>query len=396
MEPPRRFSKLPAYTFNRLRRLLRGRRPGLEPIDLSVGEPKHGFPEWAAEAIHSHSAEFGRYPSKKGDAYLLEAISEWFLKRHGAELDPQCEIVVLNGSREGLFSACMALSPEDKLGRKPLVVIPNPFYQVYAAAAYAAGAEPIYANATEDNGFLPDYASLGSESLSSATVAYLCTPSNPEGAVASKEYLAELVRLAEKFDFCIFSDECYSELYRGRPPPSALAVAREIGADPERVVAFNSLSKRSNAPGLRSGFAAGGRNCIERIVQAREYGGAPIPSPIQKASALLWRDEAHVEASRILYREKYELADEILSGTNGYRSPEAGLFLWLKFEDGEQAALDLWTAYGLKVVPGEYFGRETGIPNPGAGRIRAAMVAESERMRAGLERIREYRTSGRM
>ncbi|MDE0533007.1 MAG: aminotransferase class I/II-fold pyridoxal phosphate-dependent enzyme [Albidovulum sp.] len=396
MEFPQRFSPLPAYAFARLRRLLHGRKPGRTPIDLSIGEPKHGFPEWAGAAIHSHSEEFGRYPSKKGDEDLLNAISEWYQARYGVYLDPRTEVIVLNGSREGLFNSCLALTPEDKLGKRPRVIIPNPFYQVYAAAAYASGAEPIYADAIEENGFLPNFDALGEDALSSATAAYLCSPSNPEGAVASKEYLAALIRLAEKFDFCVFSDECYSEIYRDSPPPSALAVAREIGADPERVLAFNSLSKRSNSPGLRSGFVAGGPICIGRILQLREYGGAPIPSPLQKASALLWRDEEHVEESRNLYLEKYKLADEILSGVNGFRSPEAGLFLWLKFKDGELAASDLWASYGLKVVPGEYFGRETERPNPGSGRVRVAMVAQSGQMRTGLERIREYCTIGRM
>ena len=395
MEFPKRFSLLPPYTFSRLRKLLNGRPPGCDPIDLSVGEPKHGFPGWAGEAILEHASEFGSYPSKKGDIDLLDAISEWYQSRNNINLDPRSEILVLNGSREGLFNACVALSAEEKLGRNPRVIIPNPFYQVYAAAAYASGADPIYADAIEENAYLPDYGSLGNEALSRATIAYLCTPSNPEGAVATKEYLAALVRLAEKFDFRIFSDECYSEIYRGEPPPSALAVAREINADPERVLTFNSLSKRSNSPGLRSGFVAGGPKSINRILQLRDYGGAPIPSPLQKASALLWRDEAHVEASRNLYREKYELADEILSGIDGFRSPEAGLFLWLKFQDGEQAALDLWTTYGLKVVPGEYFGRETDRPNPGAGRVRVALVAHAEQMRKGLERIRDYCTTRR-
>ncbi len=387
---PERFSNLPEYAFPRLRRLLDAHAPGGEVIHMTIGEPRHPFPGWVSGIIAEHAEGFGRYPPNDGTPELLEAISGWISRRYGVRVDPASRVMALNGTREGLFNAAIALCPEKTArGQVPVVLIPNPFYQVYAVAALAVGAEPVFVPATAETGFLPDYASLAPGILERAEIAYLCSPSNPQGAVASREYWADLLDLAEKHDFRIFADECYSEIYRGAPPPGALQVAQETGADPERVLAFHSLSKRSNLPGLRSGFVAGGAQSIRRLRQLRAYAGAPLPLPLQRVAERAWADEAHVEENRALYAEKYALADEIFADVPGCAAPRAGFFLWLPVEDGEAAALKLWKETGVRVLPGAYLGREAGGENPGRGYVRVAMVAPKDEMQRGLTRLRD-------
>ena len=384
-----RFSSLQAYPFDRLRSLLAGQRPGGEVVDLSLGEPKHPFPAWIGEVITRNLAEFGRYPDNAGEIDLRQAIAEWVARRYGVDLDPDRRILVLNGTREGLFNACLALCPDTKNGQRPCVVIPNPFYQVYAGAACAAGAEPVYANADESNGFLPDYWSLSHELLRRTSICYLCSPSNPQGAVASMSYLVSLLKLAERHDFVVFADECYSEIYRSDRPPGAMEAAMESHADPERLLIFHSLSKRSNLPGLRAGFVAGGPAAIAAMKRLRSYGGAPCPTPLQRAAARIWRDEDHVRENRRKYRRKFETADTLFDGVPEYRSPDAGFFLWLKVEDGEEASLRLWRQRGVKVLPGRYFGCEVNGVNPGHDRIRVALVAPQAELATGLKLIKE-------
>jgi N-succinyldiaminopimelate aminotransferase len=297
--------------------------------------------------------------------------------------------MVLNGTREGLFNACIALCPEAKAGKKPVVLMPNPFYQVYAVAALTVGAEPVYVPATAATGFLPDYGSLPTEVLDRVALAYICSPANPQGAVASKDYLADLLALAEKHDFRVLADECYSEIWREAPPPGLLQVAKAQGADPERVVVFHSLSKRSNLPGLRSGFVASGPQCMERIRQLRSFAGAPLPLPLQRVAEACWQDEAHVDASRALYQQKFRDADQIFAGLQGYQAPGGGFFLWLPVEDGEAAALKLWRETGVRVLPGGYLSRDAGGQNPGKGYIRVALVAPQEETYRGLTMLRD-------
>ena len=385
---PERFSNLPEYAFPRLRALLDAHPAGGDVLHMSIGEPKHPFPAWVTGIIEEHRKGFGQYPPNEGAPELLAAVAGWLARRYGVEVDPGTQLIALNGTREGLFNAGLALCPEAKGGRAPTVLMPNPFYQVYAVAALAAGAEPAYVPATAETGFLPDFAAVPAETLDRAAIVYLCSPSNPQGAVASRDYWADLLRLAERHDFRIFADECYSEIYRGEAPAGALEMARATGADPERVVIFHSLSKRSNLPGLRSGFAAGGPESIARMRQLRAYAGAPLPLPLQQVAARAWSDEGHVTANRALYAEKYALADEIFGGVPGYRSPEAGFFLWLPVNDGEAAALKLWQASGVRVLPGAYLGRDAGGGNPGKGYIRVALVAPREETQRGLKAIR--------
>ncbi len=389
MQFPERFSNLPSYAFPRLRALLDAHAPGGEVMHMSIGEPKHPFPPWISEVIAENAPGFNSYPPNDGSAALRAAIAGWVGRRHGVELDPDSRIMALNGTREGLYNVAMALVPEARNGQRPVVLIPNPFYQVYMVAALSVGAEPVFVPATEATGHLPDYAALPPALLNRVAAAYVCSPANPQGAVAGREWWRRLLELAERYDFRIFSDECYSEIYRHTPPPGALEVAAQTGADPERVVVFNSLSKRSNLPGLRSGFVAGGAESIARVKTLRAYAGAPLPGPLQAAAARVWADEAHVKANRALYREKYAIADEILGGVPGYRSPEAGFFLWLPVEDGERAALRLWTDTGIRVLPGAYLAQDGPGGNPGKGYVRVAMVAPGDELRRGLIRLRD-------
>ena len=281
MEFPERFSTLPEYAFPRLRALLDVHAPGGDVVHMTIGEPKHVFPAWVTDVITEHAAGFNRYPPNEGAPELRSAMTDWIQRRYGVAVDPETEIMPLNGTREGLYNAAMALCPETKNGAQPIVLAPNPFYQVYMVAAYSVAAEPLLIPATSATGHLPDFASLPADVLNRTAIAYLCSPANPQGAVASKAYWADLIRLAETYDFKIFADECYCEIYRDTAPPGALEVAREMGADPERVVIFHSLSKRSNLPGLRSGFIASGPENMRRIRQLRTYAGTPLPLPLQ-------------------------------------------------------------------------------------------------------------------
>lgn len=389
MQFPERFSDLPEYAFPRLRRLLAGVAPGGPEIAMTIGEPKHPLPPMVAEAIAAHAHEFALYPPNDGAPELRAAIAAWVGRRYGVAVDPETQVIAVNGSREALFTAALALSPEVKAGRRPAVLVPNPFYQAYGAGALAAGAELVPVAAGPENGFLPDYASLPSDLLDRVTLAYVCSPSNPQGGVAGAAYWRSLLDLAERHDFRVLADECYSEVYPAEPPLGALTAAADAGADPERVLVFQSLSKRSNAPGLRSGFVVGGSQAVAALKQLRAYGGAPLPLPLQRAATALWSDEAHVEASRALYREKFDLADRLLAGMPGYRPPAGGFFLWLEVGDGEAFALRLWHETGVRVLPGAYLGRATAAEaNPGQDFVRVALVADAATVARGLAAIR--------
>ncbi len=380
---PERFSNLPEYAFPRLRALLDSTPAGGDVVHMSIGEPRHAMPDFVAEVLGKHLDEFAKYPDNNGAPDLLAAITQWLKGRFDINLSPD-QLLTLNGTREGLYSAVMALCPETKNGAVTKVLIPNPFYQVYAVGTAAAGAEPVFVPALAENGFLPDFNSLPTDVLDQTAICFICSPSNPQGAIASRQYLSDLIDLAEKHDFKIFSDECYSEIYRDTPPPSALEIAQEKGADPDRVVIFHSLSKRSNMPGLRSGFAAGGVKSIAEMRKLRAYSGAPLPSPLQSLASHIWRDEQHVIASRELYRKKYEIADGIFAKIDGYHPPQAGFFLWLPVDDSEQATLKVWRETGVRVLPGKYLSRDVGGQNPGNGYIRVALVAEMNEMQNGL------------
>ncbi|PJE35861.1 aspartate aminotransferase [Pseudooceanicola lipolyticus] len=389
MDFPERFSNLPAYAFPRLRALLDAHAPGGDVVHMTIGEPKHQFPQWVTDIVVENAAGFNSYPANEGTEALRAAITGWIAGRYGVELDPAQHVLALNGTREGLYNAAMALIPERKNGKQPVVLAPNPFYQVYMIAAISVAARPVFVPATAATGHLPDFAGLDADVLNQVSAAYICSPANPQGAVASRDYWAELIVLAEQYDFRIFADECYCEIYRNAPPVGALQVARELGADPERVAVFHSLSKRSNLPGLRAGFVAGGPKTIAAMKQLRAYAGAPLPGPLQAAAAAVWADEAHVVENRALYQEKYAIADRVMGGVQGYMPPEAGFFLWLPVEDGEAAAMKLWTETGIRVLPGAYLAQGKPGDNPGEGFIRVAMVAPKQDMERALIILRD-------
>ena len=381
---PTRFDALPTATWPRLRALLDGHAPGGDLINMTIGEPKHPFPGWVGPTLIEAIAEFNSYPDNNGTPELRKSIGGFLNRRYGVNMDIDSQLMVLNGTREGLFNAVVALCQTDSN-----ILIPNPFYQVYTVAAMAIGAQPVYLPASMKSGFLPDLDALTSAELNKTSAFFLCSPSNPQGAVASVDYWMRLIALAEIYDFKIFADECYSEIYRRSPPPGALEVAVQMGADPERVVAFHSLSKRSNLPGLRSGFVVSGAKNIARIKQLRAYAGCPVAGPIQHVSAQVWADEDHVVANRQLYCGKFEAADHIFAEIQSYNSPEAGFFLWLPVEDDEVAALKLWTETGVRVRPGSYLGQVANEQNPGSGYVRVALVAPKEEMQRGLTIMRD-------
>jgi len=387
MKFPERFSNLPAYAFPRLRTLLDDHTPGGDVVHMTIGEPTHPFPAWVTDIIAQHAAGFNTYPPNEGLPELRSAFCDWLARRYGAQMDPDVHVMPLNGTREGLYNAGMALCPEQKHGQRPVVLLPNPFYQVYMLSAISAGAEPVLVSATAETDHLPDFAGLDADILNRTVACYMCSPANPQGAVAGQAYWRDLIALAERYDFQIFADECYSEIYRDTPPAGILECIQ--GADPERVLAFHSLSKRSNLPGLRSGFVAGGPRSLREIKQLRTYAGTPLPSPLQHAAAALWADETHVTENRALYHEKYELADHILGDVAGYVPPQAGFFLWLPVKDGEAAALDLWQKTGVRVLPGAYLARDVEGVNPGDTYIRVALVAPMAQTERGLSAIRD-------
>lgn len=394
MNSPQRFSGLPEYAFPRLRTLLGDLAPGSnDPVEMTIGDPRHDPPAFVGEVIAEHSAAFRGYPPNDGAPELLAACADWLQRRYGYTADPAREILALNGTREGLYNTAMALCPEEKNGQTPLVLIPNPFYQAYAVATLSVRAEPVYLNATDATGHLPDYAGLDPEMLDRTAIAYICAPANPQGATASLERWSDLLALAEKHDFLIFADECYSEIYRGSPPTGILEAVKATGTDPNRVVVFHSLSKRSNLAGMRSGFAVTGPENMARMRQLRAYAGSPVPLPLQLAAAAAWGEESHVAENRALYAAKFDAAERILSGVPGVSIPDAGFFLWLPVPEGiangEEACLKLWREVGVKVLPGAYLARDTADGNPGDHFIRAALVAPLDQVEAGLTRLRD-------
>jgi N-succinyldiaminopimelate aminotransferase len=377
--------------FVRLRELLGDTPPGQPAISLAVGEPQHPIPPFVAPIIAAHVAEFGRYPMNKGLDAFAEAVSGWLGRRYALPrpVDPATEVLVLNGTREGLFLAALAAKNwvAPRVGR-PAVLVPNPFYAAYSAGAIAAECEPVYLPATAASGFLPDLDSLGDELLARTVAFYLASPSNPQGAVADRAYLEKLAALARRFGFLVLADECYCEIYSEHAPPGMLEAA---GPDFDHVVVFHSLSKRSNLPGLRIGFAAGDRKFLSSYLELRNVAAPQVPTPMQHVAIAAYNDEQHVEENRRLYREKFDLADQIIGDRYGYRRPASGFFLWLDVSaqgGSEKATQLLWREAGLRVVPGRYLAREQKDgSNPGADYIRVAMVQNKEITAEAMHRL---------
>jgi aspartate/methionine/tyrosine aminotransferase len=375
----------------RLRELLDGVPPGQSAISLAVGEPQHPIPPFVGPILAAHLAEFGRYPMNKGIDEFAGAVAKWLNRRYTLDrpVDPATEVLVLNGTREGLFLGALAAKNwvEPRAGR-PVVLIPNPFYAAYAAGAIAADCEPIYLPTTRETSFLPDLDALPDELLARTVAFYLASPANPQGAVADRAYLTRLIALARRFGFLIFADECYCEIYSDHAPPGMLEAA---GLDFANVVVFHSLSKRSSLPGLRVGFAAGDRKFLASYLELRNVAAPQVPTPMQHVAVAAYGDETHVVENRRLYREKFDLADQIVGDRYGYRRPAGGFFLWLDVTaagGSEAATLKLWREAGLRVVPGRYLAREQADgSNPGENYIRVAMVQNKEITAEALHRL---------
>src|ERR1700678_1289773 len=318
--------------FARLTELIGDTKPGRPPIDLGVGEPKHGVPDFVGPVIAAHIADFGRYPRNEGLPQFRRAAAEWAARRYKLARvpDPDREVLVLNGSREGLFLGAFAAKRHvtNRAGR-PAILIPNPFYAAYSAGAVVAGCEVVYLPATRESGFLPDLDALDGVLLGRTVAMFLASPSNPQGAVADLAYLQRVTAMARRYGFLLFCDECYSEIYTGSAPPGALEAA---GDQFENVLLFQSLSKRSNLPGLRIGFVMGDRRFIAKFHELRSVAAPQVPMPLQEVAVAAYGDEAHVDANRDLYRQKFDLADQIIGNRYGYRRPAGGFFLWLDVE----------------------------------------------------------------
>ncbi len=378
--------------FVRLHELLAGVEPGRPAINLSVGEPQHAIPSFVGPVLQAHLADFGRYPANKGTDRFRAAAAQWLTRRYGLArpMDPESEVIVLNGTREGLFLGAIAARRyvAQRAGR-PAILIPNPFYAAYSAGAAASECEPVYLPTTRETGFLPNLDAIPEQLLARTVAFYLASPSNPQGAVASAAYLKRLAGMAQRFGFLVFADECYCEIYlNGEPPHGMLQAA---GPDFANTVVFHSLSKRSNLPGLRVGFAAGDRRFLARYVELRNIAAPQVPVPAQEVAIAAYADEDHVKANRDLYVAKFDLADQIVGGRYGYRRPAGGFFLWLDVSargSDEDAAVALWRDGGLRVIPGHYLARDgaDGI-NPGTGYIRVALVQDKEITAEALHRL---------
>lgn len=382
--------------FTRLNRLLDGIAPGHDrPIIMTAGDPREKMPGFVTEKLAEAEASLGTYPTIRGTDELRTAIAQWIGRRYSiaGAISPNREVLPINGSREGLFFAAMPAVGRKRIAARPAILMPNPFYQAYLGAAYGTNAEPVFLNATAETGHLPDLDSLETDhSLLERTAAfYLCSPANPQGATCTEAYLKRALDLARRHDFMLFFDECYSEIYNGDPPPGGLEIAARTPERFSNLVVFNSLSKRSNLPGLRSGFAAGDGDFLETLAEIRNLTAPQMPGPVQHASAAVWSEEQHVATIRQAYRHKFDICDELLGTRFGYRRPAGSFFLWLNVNHlggGTHASVTLWQRVGVKVVPGAFLAAEDsqGI-NPGKDFIRVALVHDAVTIREALERI---------
>ena len=389
-------TQLQPYPFEKLRALLGSVKPAADKraIALSIGEPKHESPVFVAQAMADNLDKLAVYPSTIGLPALRQAIGQWCERRFGVPagwLDADRHILPVNGTREALFAFTQAVINRADDG---LVVSPNPFYQIYEGAALLAGATPHYLPCLESNGFNPDFDAVPAEVWKRCQILFLCSPGNPTGALVPMDTLKKLIALADEHDFVIAADECYSELYfdEDAPPPGLLTACAELGrSDFKRCVVFHSLSKRSNLPGLRSGFVAGDAEIIKPFLLYRTYHGCAMPVQTQLASIAAWQDEAHVRENRDQYRAKYDAVLDILQPVLDVQRPDGSFYLWAKVPGGDaEFTRDLFEAQHVTVVPGSYLSREVDGVNPGAGRVRMALVAPLAECIEAAERIREF------
>lgn len=389
-------ASLQPYPFEKLARLKQGiiPPPDKSAIDLSIGEPRHETPAFILKEIRTHLGSTAVYPKTRGQEKLREVIAGWLGNRFRLpenSIHPDKHILPVNGTREALFAFAQCMIDHRK--PNPVVVAPNPFYQIYEGAALLAGAKPVFINCMAENGFVPDFSSVPAETWKDCQLVYICTPGNPTGAVLSRAVLAQLLELADQYDFIIASDECYSEIYldEDNAPVGLLQVAAETGReDYHRCMVFHSLSKRSNVPGMRSGFVAGDQSLIGSFFKYRTYHGCAMPGYTQAASIAAWQDESHVIRNRELYREKFAAVLAILAPVMNVQHPEAGFYLWPEVPDSDQAfTQQLFSKQNVTVLPGSFLSRPANGINPGKNRVRVALVAPTEECIEAAVRIRE-------
>jgi N-succinyldiaminopimelate aminotransferase len=385
------------YPFEKLAQLKQGIVPPShkEHIALSIGEPAHATPHLIQEALLTHLHGLSKYPTTKGMPELRAAVANWLSRRFNVPselIDPETQVLPVNGTREALFSFAQCVIDTTKAA--PVVIMPNPFYQIYEGAALLAGAEPYYLNTLEDSGYLPDFDTVPDEIWQRCQLIYICSPGNPTGSVMERSSHEKLLRLAEKHDFIIASDECYSELYddENNPPPGLLETAYAMGNTAfRRCVVFHSLSKRSNAPGLRSGFVAGDADILRQFFQYRTYHGSAMSLPTQQASIKAWQDEAHVTENRQLYREKFTAVIDILADVCTIAKPPAGFYLWLKTPIADtEFTQRLFAQENVTVLPGSFLSREFNGINPGQNHVRIALVAPLDECVDAARRIKSF------
>ncbi len=386
-------AQLHPYPFEKLRALFAGVTPNPQhkEIKLSIGEPQHATPPFIMEAMANGLKGLANYPTTQGTPALRNAIAAWCKRRYDVALDPETEILPVNGSREALFS--FAQTVIDASRGAPIVASPNPFYQIYEGAAYLAGAEPRFLNNLPENGFAFDYDELSAEEWARVQLFYVCSPGNPTGKVLSLEDWKQLFALSDKYGFVIASDECYSEIYfdEANPPIGGLQAAKLLGRSNERLVMFSSLSKRSNVPGMRSGFVAGDAAILKKFLLYRTYHGCAMPPPVQTASVVAWGDEAHVLDNRNQYREKFGACTPLIGEVLGTAMPDASFYLWAKIPIADtEFARGLLEHYNVVVLPGSFLARECHGVNPGANFVRIALVAGLSECLEAAQRIRQF------
>ena len=386
-------SKLQPYPFERLRLLHAGITPNpvYTPISLGMGEPRHATPQLVKDALTRNLAGLASYPVTLGGPLLRQTMSDWLQRRYGVTVDAATQILPVNGSREALFALAQTVINATKTGAT--VVCPNPFYQIYEGAALLAGAEPWFVAADPARNFAQDWDSVPAEVWARTQLLFVCSPGNPTGAVMPLSEWEKLFALSDQFGFVIASDECYSEIYfRDEPPLGGLEAAAKLGrADFKNLMSFTSLSKRSNVPGMRSGFVAGDANLIKQFLLYRTYHGSAMSPVVQAASIAAWSDETHVVANRTMYRDKFARVTPILASVMDVALPDAGFYLWAKINGSDvDFARELFALYNVTVLPGSFLAREAHGANPGAQRIRMALVAETAECEEAAQRIVQF------